>query len=312
MIYKNNKFILFTFVFVFAICVFAIDISKAEAACAWCGRVGPAQAAHLNASARGTVSCGNAARWVRVHGGGGGGGGNGGVGTEGSYGPPPDLCKNLNGHQNPIPKGFKEENDKCVLKTEFYVTCNANPNPVKPGQPLNFLAIPFYHTGDVEFKWYSGASAGGSLLKTQITDGVSFLKSSFPNEGNQQVSFTAVDEAGNRQERSCGVSVRKDADTVADSAKEGYVKDAEVEFILEETYTNSTCTAEWKTKNVAQCFIANAQGTSDALTELNGKKEVNPGTWFLRCLSQQLVDGVAYVIQSDEKVCRSNLDVRER
>ena len=67
---------------------------KAEA-CAWCGRVSPAMESHLNASARGAISCGNAARWVRVHGGGrrrvGGGGGAVGIPDP----PPPPRCEGV-------------------------------------------------------------------------------------------------------------------------------------------------------------------------------------------------------------------------
>lgn len=226
--------------------------------------------------------------------------------------PPPDQCRNIKDYQYPVPSGFYKDNWQCYLKTEFYLSCRAVPNPVKPGDTFNFVAFPFYHAGDVDFTWYDGAGAGGSVRNKQKTDGVSSLKSNYSSEGNQRVTIVGVDEAGHRQERICGVTVRADADSVAQEKHGDGVGEATVEFDLEEKLTNNTCTANWKAEKVAQCFIVNTQGTTDAVTTLTGTKEVGPGTWFMRCLSRDLVGGAAYVIQSEDRVCRSNIDVRER
>lgn len=229
--------------------------------------------------------------------------------------PPPDQCRNISGYQYPVPSGFYKENWQCYLKTEFYVACRAIPNPVKPGDRFNFIATPFYHTGDVTFTWHQGSGSGGSLLYRDTTDGVSAYGTSFTAEGNQQVTVVGVDDAGHRQERVCGISVRADADEVDTSAGDDGVDSAKIEFDLEEGLTNDTCTAEWKVENVAQCFIVNTQGTINEpiTTDREGSKEVGPGTWFLRCISQSLnPDGSAKILQSQEEICRLNLDLRER
>ena len=110
--------------------------------------------------------------------------------------PPPDQCRNISGYQYPVPSGFYKENWQCYLKTEFYVACRAIPNPVKPGDRFNFIATPFYHTGDVTFTWHQGSGSGGSLLYRDTTDGVSAYGTSFTAEGNQQVTVVGVDDAG--------------------------------------------------------------------------------------------------------------------
>ena len=59
----------------------------------------------------------------------------------------------------------------------------------------------------------------------------------------------------------------------------------------------------------------NTQGTINEpiTTDREGSKEVGPGTWFLRCISQSLnPDGSAKILQSQEEICRLNLDLRER
>jgi len=219
-----------------------------------------------------------------------------------------DKCVNITGFQEAIPEGLRDVGGRiCQINNQFNVFCRVNPSPTAPDRDVTFVAAPFYQAqGDITYVWYRGGQATGERLRTQTTDDTSSVTLRFPNEGSERVTVAATDSNGNRTTKTCAVSVVEGGvftDTTADgdSGEDG----ATLELTSDKALTNDTCDLTWRTSNVVECFLTSTEGMNEKV-DLNGTRTVDPGTYFLRCLSQQI-----NILQSAEQICRLNPDVRE-
>ena len=214
-----------------------------------------------------------------------------------------DRCSNIESIQINVPRGFKDVGGRiCQLDNSFHVFCRPAINPVLPGKNVRIIASPLNQSsGQVSYSW---KKTGGESLGSTISRDSSSIDIVYEDQGIHQITVTATDSAGNETERICGVTVSNDLRNAS-----GISLDTSPSAFLRGDLglTNTTCAIEWSGLSVNECFLVEQKGMNEAV-ELTGERNVEPGTYQLRCISY--TDGLD-VIESEPFTCRSNLDVRE-
>jgi len=236
---------------------------------------------------------------------------------------PCDQCPNIGGNQREVPAGYRLDaaTNQCLLTDDFQVLCSASPNPIVPGGQTTFTASAFNAEGDVNFNWYSGKNGTGTEIDGESTATRSRIRKTFDTQGMYQVSVRGEDESGATFTRNCGVMVRNpdadpnelvdtDGDGIPDTSVNDLlnssVPEPELSLEIDKVLTNDTCTITWTGQYVSQCYLVNSTGGSASVTT-SGTGDVEPGTYWLRCLAQR--DGS--VVESESVTCRLNPGIRE-
>ena len=95
-------------------------------------------------------------------------------------------------------------------------------------------------------------------------------------------------------------------DTSVNDLLNSSVPEPELSLEIDKVLTNDTCTITWTGQYVSQCYLVNSTGGSASVTT-SGTGDVEPGTYWLRCLAQR--DGS--VVESESVTCRLNPGIRE-
>jgi len=227
--------------------------------------------------------------------------------------PPPDQCTNIRGYQYPVPQGYERQGSNCFLKKdEFYLSCSAVNNPIKPGSEAVFQANSLYTKGAVSFSWHDGDTSSGTLLKRQTVKNTSFYRDTYNVVGVKKLTVVGVDTDGTRKQASCAVSVSNNS-SVIDGEGNADLGPVTIDFDILGGLTNSTCPATWTSQNATECFLIDGdnENADSVSVPLSGTKDVKPGIWKLQCVSSTLNGGSAQVLLSDPEICNSNIDIRE-
>jgi hypothetical protein len=229
-------------------------------------------------------------------------GGGGGTNPTGTGSGPIDLCLNIDGIQETIPEGLEDVGGRiCLVAQTFGVFCRPHLNPIEPGNTVTFIASPFNQEEgeEIEYVW---KTTDGSHLKTDVTRDDSFYQKTYSSPGIYQVLVTGTDSAGTSFTRTCAVTV-----SAGDSGITGLIPEANLS--ITGSPTNSTCTVQWTTANVIECYLAEAAGHNHQVEDYEaGSEDVYPGSYILRCISK---NSDAALVESDWVKCWENFNIRE-
>jgi len=248
---------------------------------------------------------------------------------------PADLCTNLNGTHETVPRGYFQTistNGKpiCLESSSRNIICSASKNPVVPNEHVTFSARTSSGSA-ANFSWYNGPTTQGSVVKQDDNVTTSQFSRSFAQEGIHFVS-TLVESNGTFDRCFVGVTVRdpnNDAADIAiyidggrvgaDDASRIFITDdgeifilnpnaaaADIQFAFQRGITNDTCVAEWNAQNVLRCDLYR-NGALLRPIEKTGTADLTPGSYQIKCLQER--DGSE--VSSDIAICRQNPDLRE-
>ena len=225
---------------------------------------------------------------------------------------PIDKCINVHGVQSTIPSGFIDVGGKiCQLSSDFHVFCRATANPIKPGDSVNFVAIPVNQSvGDISFR-FKKTNTGEVIAERRTNDSVS-VPATFATEGIHQLTINATDYSVKATTALCGVTVTNNPTALTGATGTGAgVSPGTAKLELDGSpLTNDTCQIKWEAKDVNECYLVDVVKGINNSVELTGQTGVDPGQWTLRCFDYES-SATILTVESEVVTCLLNPDVRE-
>ena len=243
-----------------------------------------------------------------------------------------DLCLNIAGVQEDLPRGYLQSRNAnggkiCVPQTAN-LKCFPSKGKLLPGESVTYTAQR-QSGGNANFTWYEGGSASGTVLKTQNNTALSTYTTSYPNPGMYLVSVLVQGANGLAEKCSMGVAVGEDfwdqldeegEETTVEVVEDEYFVDengnrylldrnaapGKIEFKMPNNLTNNTCAANWTAENVLKCSLYRNNVKAKDI-QFTGSEDLAPGTYQIRC--NQTKDGAE--IKSETKTCTLNPNIRE-
>lgn len=243
-----------------------------------------------------------------------------------------DVCKNIDGIQENIPRGYvasrsADGRPTCIPQANDSadLSCSASKRRLEVGEDVIYTAK--NNSGSAaNFSWYTGRGVNSSrLVKTESGVTQSTYTTSYDSPGIYHVTALAA-AGGESQQCTIVVSVGDefnddpldnipDEETVEqyyiDEDGNRYLLDpnaplGKITFNMQGGLTNSTCKADWTAEHVLKCAMYKNNVKVEDI-QFTGAEDLNPGTYQIKCIQKR--DGKE--ISSDIRTCRLNPDVRE-